>query len=146
MTPMWDHVAQMLRENGKKGQTFFITRSVTLAAAEEKPITFDLGETATFIWCGGLYTSDVAAVMAGTDVVHGGALVDVRNPAGKTPMMNGEFAPIGTLFGRPGVAGEGVQALPLPFTMEGKTIDMRIKNTVAGAQTLYLVLVGVKVS
>lgn len=146
MINSWDHIAAVMRDAGVKGMPHLITTNKTLTSLEDTKVTFRFAEAGRFFWTHGLYSSDLAAVMAGTDLIFGGALIEITNTAGKGALTNGELAPIGTLFGRDGVAGEGPRALVMPMWLEGQTeMTMRVQNKYAGAQTLYLTLLGVKV-
>lgn len=142
----WNHIAAWLASIGAKGMPHVITETITLAAAPgEVSPSIKFAESGSFLWTHGLYSSDNAAVAAGTDVVHGGAKLEIKNPAGRGALDNGQLFPINALFGRAGAAGEGPRALPMPFLFNNQTnLNLRVVNDVAGVHVIKLVFIGVK--
>lgn len=144
----WSHIAGWLSSLGMgvKGMPHIITEAVSLAALGEASPVVKFAENTKFLWTHGMYTSDSATIAAGTDVLHGGASVEIKNPAGRGAMDNGQLWPISTLFGRAGVAGQGPRPLPIPFLFDQHTnLNLRVVNTVNAAQVIKLVFIGVKV-
>jgi hypothetical protein len=143
----WAFLDALLARNQGRGIPHMISANVTFAALdEEQPVLFRFADQGMrFIWGFGLYASNNANVMAGTDTTYGGATLQLSNVGGSGSFDNGDPMPIGAIFGRDGVGG-GEKALPLPYTFQGNsTLKMSVKNKVAGAQTIFFSLIGLKV-
>lgn len=123
----------------------FSTDVITFAAVNDvRPFTVPIENTMDFVWTEGFYSSDVAAVMAGTDTVHGGALVTRLGDGGtqESIVKAGRPTPLAHIFARPGVSRD---ARDLPWIMRfasNGVIAGELQNLVAGAQNVRLTFCG----
>lgn len=143
----WGVVDAMLRSLGGRGVPHIVstTKAFTLVDQTQDIIFKFADQASKFIWTHALYASDNGAVVACTDTIFGGALCTMSNVGVYGPFDNGEVFPITSLFGRDGVGG-GAKALPTPLVLSGATVlKMTATNKVAGAHTMYLSLIGVRV-
>lgn len=144
----WSVVEAIVRSlGGTRGVPHIVSTTKAFTAVDQtQDIIWKFADQAAkFIWTHAVYASDNAAVMAGNDTVFGGALCTMSNIGNIGPIDNGEVFPITSLFGRDGVGG-GAKALPTPIVLSGATVlKMSTTNKVAGAHTIYLSLIGVRV-
>ncbi len=99
--------------------------------------------TYDFIWLDGLYSCDFAAVMAGTDVVFGGFLINVKPAAGQEKLFKDQI-PIGHAFGLPGI-GSGPRRMPFwaRFAAGGE-VTLDVTNQTGAATNARVTFFGVR--
>ena len=97
-----------------------------------------------FYWVKGMYSSNIAAVMAGSDITFGGALVQIKGGSSQQ-FFTKNPAPIHHFFGLPGL-GFGPVVLPIMQLIPASVaITIGISNQIAGAQTVHITAIGVHV-
>lgn len=143
-TAIADFIRNVLGEDPKAYIPFtYQTPDYAFALVNEvRNDTLVLQDARPFIWIAGGYKSNVAAIMNGTDLTSGGALVKIENVGGRGQMQN-KAQPITNLFSTRGLT-EAVD-LPYPLVIQGNgQITFELTNKVAGAQTLSLSFIGVQ--
>lgn len=120
---------------------FIFVGSVTVGAGGTGTITYSIANGRNFTWCKGLYSCTVAAVMAGTDITFGGAVIAIENVAGGNIKLASGQVPIHHWFGLPGI-GYGPLLLPVRYEVPNNStiaIDIVDKTGVGGTFTLSLI-------
>lgn len=121
---------------------FIFQGSVTVAANATAPITYSIANGRNFTWCKGLYSCSVAAVMAGTDVTFGGAVITIENVAGGNIQLSNGQVPISHWFGLPGI-GYGPLLLTRPYTVpNNSSIVITLTDKTGAGGTFWLSLIG----
>ncbi len=127
---------------GNKRTYVYTTELISFSSLEVgKPVTVNIGAAMDFVWTAGLYTCNVAAVMAGTDVTHGGFLLKRVQLSDQDSILK-TATPIGALFGTPGL---GIGPLVHPYITRvpfNATIELVIDNLVSSTVALYLSFIG----
>jgi hypothetical protein len=83
--------------------------------------------TYDFVWLDGIYSCDVVAVMAGTDVTFGGFLINVKLSAGQEKIFRDQV-PIQHAFGLPGI-GTGPRRMPFwAIFQAGAEVSLDVTN------------------
>lgn len=106
------------------------------------PITVPISAPLDFVATAAIYSCDVAAVMAGTDVAHGGYLIDSMGDGSDQNSLLKKSTPISHVFGRAGIS-DGERRLPFVLRIANNgSIEMRISSLVAATSKLRLTFVG----
>jgi hypothetical protein len=96
-------------------------------------ITFQVANGVDFVWCKGLYGSNIASVQAGTDVLFGGALITIEYTTGGNVQFQSKPAPINHWFGTMGLGnGPLLMATPMRF-VNNSTIIIGFSDAPGGA-------------
>lgn len=117
---------------------------VFAAINERQQIPIQIENYYDFIWLEGTYSSNFAAVVAGTDVTFGGALVNVLPAAGQEKVFFTQV-PIGHAFGQQGPGSRPRQLIASARFVAGGVVVVDITNLVAGAQSLRLTFWGYRI-
>ena len=118
---------------------------VTLNTTDKvtQPASISFTDNKPFIWDEGLYSTDVTAVQAGTDLTHGGVLIKLDEVSGLGQGGQGFFS-IEAMFGRAGITG-GAKKLARPLLIGGTgKFMLELQNLVAATIVVRLTLIGLK--
>lgn len=119
--------------------------AIALAAAQRTVIPVTIENFYDFIWLDGFFSSDQAAVQAGTDAVFSGYLINVLPSAGQEKMFANQV-PIAHAFGMHGI-NYGARRLPFPGRFAGgSTVNLDITNLdAANPHNLRITFAGVRI-
>jgi hypothetical protein len=123
----------------------YTTGLVTLVvSASEVPFSLPIENEYDFVWTDAIHSSDQATVMAGTDIVFGGVLVNFSDQARQNRIFKNPV-PITHVFGTPGV-GRGWFRLPYLMRFPGNgAISLFFTNLTAGTVNLRMSLLGFQI-
>lgn len=126
------------------GKIFAVATDLVAFAANAGgiPMTAPVGGKHDFVFIGGFYSCDVAAVMAGNDVTFGGYTIKSIGNSGADEQFINKPTPINHLFGLPGV---GAGLLVLPFVgriAKTGTIDLVVDSRIAAPSNLIITFLG----
>jgi len=117
----WSAVKVVEAQIGKKGIPHWASKTVSCVQDQPTTVTIPFIGRGEFLWIAAMYLIEGAAgaaVMAGTDTIYGGALIELSSVVNEGPWGNQELTPINAVFGRDGVAGDGPRPLPVPYLIE----------------------------
>lgn len=124
----------------------YTTGLVSLAvSASEVPVTVPIENTMDFVWTDGIYSCDSAVVMAGSDTVFGGALVNVSDQ-GKQNRLFKFPVPMSHVFGTPGL-GRGWFRLPYMMRFSGNSnIGLFLTNLLGSVLVVRITFLGFQIA
>lgn len=143
----WSAVKAVEAQIGKRAIPHWASKTISLVQDAATTVSIPLIGRGEFLWLAAMYLVEGAggaAVMAGTDTLYGGALVNLSSVVNEGPWGNTDPTPINAVFGRDGAAGDGPRPLPVPYIIKDQdSIQFGVTSKLATANWTFT-LVGAR--
>lgn len=107
----------------------------------QKTVTIQFEPNEDFVWMYGAYSTTLAAIQNGTDVTHGGALIQIKGGSSQQQLTKTD-TPINAFFGLSAPGSKGAVRLPYFHRFPGATSVVITCTNQAADHTFILVLLG----
>ena len=114
-------------------------------AGTQKTVTIQFEPNEDFIWMYGCYSTTLAAIQAGTDVTHGGALISIKGGSNQQ-LLTKTDTPVNVFFGLSAPGSKGAVRLPMFHRFPGATSIVITTTNQAADHTVIFTLLGTVVA